>query len=57
MELLKMKRMFLNERMERLTVETQLTELMKFCTLAELTKVEKEIKDKEESENGKPESN
>lgn len=56
MELLKMKQMFLNERMERLAVETRLAELMKFYTLAELDKVGKEIKAKEESENGKQES-
>lgn len=49
MELLKMKKLFLCERIERLTLELSLAEMTRNQVLAELARVEEEIKVKEET--------
>lgn len=55
MELLKMKQLFLRERIERLTLEMSLAEMTRNQVLAELARIEEEIKAKE-ADNGKQES-
>lgn len=56
MELLKMKQLFLRERIERLSLEISLAEITRNQVLTELVKIDEEIKGKEEGENGKQES-
>ena len=51
MELLKMKQLFLNERIGRLSLEISLAEITRNQVLAELVKIEEEIKGKEEKVN------
>ena len=51
MELLKMKQLFLRERMERLGLEISLAEITRNQVLVELAKIEEEIKTKEEKVN------
>ncbi len=53
MELLKMKQLFLNERIGRLSLEISLAEITRNQVLAELAKIEEEIKTKEEENDGK----
>lgn len=51
MELLKMKQLFLNERIGRLSLEISLAEITRNQVLAELARIEEEIKAKEEKPN------
>jgi hypothetical protein len=51
MELLKMKQLFLNERIGRLSLEISLAEITRNQVLVELAKIEEEIKTKEEKVN------
>ena len=51
MELLKMKQLFLNERIGRLSLEISLAEITRNQVLAELARIEEEIKGKEEKVN------
>ena len=48
MELLKMKQLFLRERIERLSLEISLAEITRNQVLTELVKIDEEIKGKEE---------
>ena len=51
MELLKMKHLFLSERVCRLNLEISLAEMTRNQVLAELARIEEEIKKKEEETN------
>ena len=51
MELLKMKQLFLNERIGRLSLEISLAEITRNQVLVELAKIEEEIKTKEDKVN------
>lgn len=53
MEILKMKKLFLCERIERLNLEVSLIEIQRNQVLAELARIEEEIKVKEEENDGK----
>ena len=53
MELLKMKQLFLNERIGRLSLEINLAEIQRNQVLAELAKIDEEIRVKEVKNDGK----